>query len=136
LFLSIRCWIGLFSMLEALECPLFFKGIWLELEKEMESALSSDPLPSSSLESITFDDLAKTLKVQIFRKNVEKVHVTLPARAIEDIESFLSPETLKEMEKVNIRLKQIISEQMKKGLTPGTVMDFKDSISRYLVTLE
>lgn len=136
LFLSIRCWIGLFSMLETLDVPLHFKGIWLELEKEMEESLTSEPLPPSVLENVTFNDLAKSLKVQIYRDGNEKVFVTLPARAIEDIESFLSPETLLEMEKVKINLSDIISEQLKRGLIPGKVVDFSHENSRYLVTLE
>ncbi|CAN0018638.1 unnamed protein product, partial [Chrysoparadoxa australica] len=82
-----------------------------------------------------FDDLAKNLKVQVFDNGIEKVQVTLPARAIEDIKSFLSSETLSEMEKVGVNLDQVIKEQLQKGLIPSTVIDFLEGKKRYLVTL-
>lgn len=135
LFLSIRCWIGLFSMLEALDVPLFFKGYWAELRAEISKKITSENLPESELKQVTFDDLAKNLKVQVFDNGIEKVQVTLPARAIEDIKSFLSSETLSEMEKVGVNLDQVIKEQLQKGLIPSTVIDFLEGKKRYLVTL-
>ncbi len=135
LFLSIRCWIGLFTMIESLQVNIFFRGIWLELEKEMEEAIPKVDLPLATLKNIEYDDLAKILKVQIFNEDVEKVCVQLPARSLEHIDELIAPETLEEMRRVGIKLDSIISEQLHKGLKPGNVVDFNEGKKRYLVTL-
>lgn len=135
LFLSIRAWIGLFSMLESLGVPLFFKGLWNELLPEIIHALPEVDLPKNDLKSVSFDDLAKKLRVQIFEGAHEKVSLELPARAIEEMDDFISPHTLGEMEKVGLNLNQITRDQLKNGLRPDVVVDYKEGQTRYLVTL-
>lgn len=135
LFLSIRCWIGLFTMIEALEVNVYFKGIWIELMSEMKESIPEVTLPKATLEKVTYDDLATILHVQIFHGDVEKVSVQLPSRSLEHIEDLITPDTLEEMQKVGIELKDIISEQLHNGLRPGVVVDFKERDKRYLVTL-
>lgn len=136
LFLSIRCWIGLFSMIESLDVSLPYQSLWKEMVHEIRTTMPSIELPQILLESVTFKDLAKSLRVQIFHDGREHVSVTLPARAIEDIETFLSPNTILEMEKAGIDLNKIVLEQLRKGMIPGIVIDYSDRTSRYLVTLE
>lgn len=135
LFLSIRCWIGLFTMLEALEIDVFFRGIWFELREEILQSIPEVALPQTKLENVTYDDLAKILNVQVFQDDVEKVSVSLPSRSLEHIEELIAPDTLEEMKRVGIKLDQVIKDQLHKGLRPGVVVDFKEGNKRYLVTL-
>ncbi|MCF8058517.1 MAG: hypothetical protein K9K67_04420 [Bacteriovoracaceae bacterium] len=136
LFLSIRCWIGLFSMIEILGVPIFYKGLWLELRNEMLEFIPDIPLPEDSIHNISFDDMAKKLHVQVFEDTHEKVSVELPARAINDIEDFISLEVQTEMKRVGINLEELIKNQLKNGLFPGVVLDFKEGQKHYLVTLK
>jgi hypothetical protein len=135
LFLSIRCWIGLFSMIEALNVSVFYKGLWLELREEMLELIPNVELPKVNLKNVSFNDMAKHLHVHVFENGHEKVAVQLPARAIADVSDFISNETQAEMKRVGINLDDLVKKHLKSGLIPGTVVDFSEGEKRYLVTL-
>lgn len=135
LFLSIRCWIGLFDMLKQLNVPIFFKGIWQECSYEIGELLSDITLPDSELKNIKLDDISKNLNVKIIRSGIEKVNVTLPSRALEDLDTFLSARVKDEIKNAGIDLKNIVTQQLQNGLLPGKVLDVTLSEEHYIVTL-
>ncbi len=135
LFMSIRCWIGLFTMLESLQVPLNYYQIWQEVSYEIQESLPKIQLPRAQLSSVSFNDLAKKLNVKIYKEEKLSVDLNLPARAIMDIENFIKKDTLNEMKKNGISLEKIVQEQLKNGLKPCTIIDYHHSHKRYLVTL-
>lgn len=135
LFMSIRCWIGLFSMLESLQVPVNYHQIWLEIEGEIEDQLPKVSLPEATLSQASFNDLAKKLSVRIYKEEKLSVSLDLPARAILELESFIKEDTLKEMKKSGVFLDKIIAQELQKGLKPGTIIDYRDGSKRYNVCL-
>jgi len=135
-FLSIRQWIGLFSMLEELNVPIFFQGIWKKCEPKISQSLSGEEIKEVPLDGASFNDLAKTLRVKITKENGKDVEVTLPARAITEVIHFISPETLERMKEADVHLDKIILKALQNGLTPCTLVDYHDTEAHYQVSLE
>jgi len=135
LFLSIRCWLGLIGMLEKLEVSLHFSQIWQEARHLIAKTLEETSLEKTDFKSIKFSDMAQSLNVKITENDKTIVEVSLPARAIENLPDFLSPEVMIEIKKHSIDLEQLITQVLKEGLKPKVILDLAISERNYFVTL-
>jgi hypothetical protein len=79
--------------------------------------------------------MAQSLNVKITENDKTIVEVSLPARAIENLPDFLSPEVMIEIKKHSIDLEQLITQVLKEGLKPKVILDLAISERNYFVTL-
>jgi predicted unusual protein kinase regulating ubiquinone biosynthesis (AarF/ABC1/UbiB family) len=135
LFLSIRCWLGLIGMLEKLQTPLHLSQVWQENRPAIAQLLKGVSLERTAFSPIHFDDMAKSLIVKITEDGRSIVDISLPARAIENLKDFLSPEVMTEIQKNSIDIDQVIADVLQGGLKPKEILDLTLSQRHYQVAL-
>lgn len=102
--------------------------------KRNQPSMNSLPLPRVKEKKASAK--ATHLKVRVMRGGELKACVTLPARAIDRLESLLDPETLSRIEREKLDLEAIVRETQDRSYAPGPVFEMTDTQREIKVWLE
>jgi predicted unusual protein kinase regulating ubiquinone biosynthesis (AarF/ABC1/UbiB family) len=76
------------------------------------------------------------LKVEIKEDDQLKVFLTLPAKSIENIQDFLTPEVLAKINQLSINLDEIVKKTIQDNYPPGIIFNFNLNTKSYKVWIE
>jgi len=80
--------------------------------------------------------LAKYLKIRVTRDGVEKAKITMPASAVDRIETLLDPDTIQKIAEANIDLECLLYDIRQQGYAPGLLFKLDQPEREVSVWLE
>lgn len=134
-FMLIKSWMGMSKIFAALDIGIDWQNSFLEIKKEAEQALAGVKLKPSLTDPVMLGGMAKDLIVEVTKNGKAHVNVTLPARALIDLEEFISPEVVAAMTKKGMDLHKIKKDILASGLKPGLVFQQESGEKSYFVSL-
>jgi hypothetical protein len=84
----------------------------------------------------TFKSYGQKLKIKVKKNGQEKVKLTLPSRALLDLEEYLEPEIQDKLKARGIKLDQLIQEKLSTGMLPGDVFNLSEVDNEFRVWIE
>ena len=127
LILLLRAFRGVLYYLERLDQPVSW-GLTMQpiLDRHAE-AIRSLSIPAPTTRLGTFESLAKHLRLTVTESGTTKVSITLPASAIDELESLMDEDTLARIRDRDIDLPEIVRCVRRSGYAPAEIFTFEDA---------
>ncbi len=131
-----RAFHGLTWYLGQLGAPAAFSACLRPLLDEHLAAAQQVPLPVPEDPSTSFASLASHLCIVVHHGETEKARITLPASAVERLESLLEDELLEKIAQRGISLSQLVKGARRAGFAPQALFELEDDGKRVRVWLD
>lgn len=132
-----RSFYGVFLAIEQLDVGVPFKFIFTQITKNipLDIPIKKIGRDTSALKNLDNIKTAKLLKVKVWENGSEKVHMTLPARALDEIESLLPIDAKKNIEEKH-DISNIKFKAQNSGYLPQILFEVNLDKKFYKVWLE
>lgn len=122
----IRALNGLARQLTSLGCRLdWFETLAATCPAALDEGRKFIPEPIDGCVR-SCSSIARNLRVEVTRGSERAVNVTLPASALDDIESIMEPQTLSRLEARGLKVSEIVADVRARGYPPGPVFTEHD----------
>ncbi|OUR96119.1 hypothetical protein A9Q84_07080 [Halobacteriovorax marinus] len=121
--------------LKSLNIQIFFRGNLKNIVSKNNQADALSLQVGKRDLAKYFQSKADNLNIRIIRNGDEKVNLTLPSTVLFELDSFLSPDTLKKIEKSGGDIKDVIRKAFQNQLMSGTLLNLKNGNEQFIITL-
>ncbi len=116
--LLMRAFRGLLYYLERLNTPVSWRLAIRPFLTNHAAELAAIELPTFTSDEGTFESIATHMRIEVRRDGVQKVSLTLPASAVENLEDMIEPEITERITERSLDLKEIIRSARRGGFAP------------------
>jgi predicted unusual protein kinase regulating ubiquinone biosynthesis (AarF/ABC1/UbiB family) len=135
-FLLMKSFFGLVKLVERLNVNINWYQCFSEVVGSHENEIRDWSVAKSNFDSPAFSALAKNLSVIVVEDGFEKVNLTMPAAALEDLPTMVDHEVAQKIAERGLDLNQIVQKAMREGGLPGVLFQLEDGPKSYLVALK
>ena len=131
-----RAFHGLVWYLDRLASPVSFRAALTPHLRAKAPAAAALELPAPADPRTTFASLARHLCMQVHDGAEEKARITLPASAVERLDTLLDEELDERIRERGIDLAGLVSEARRRCYAPGELFELQDGTKRVRVWLD
>ncbi len=135
-FKLIQSYIGMINMLRKLDSPIKWIDILNEYLKEEINNLKDFTKDFEFPEKYNFSSMATHISIKITEDDEEKLVLTLPIKALVDLELHMGEQTASKLKNKGIDISALIQKSVLEGCLPGELFHFSDDKKKILINLE
>lgn len=120
-FEIMKAFAGIKTMIERLQVNINWHRAFQDIISLTNEDWSSYQSQSTLDRKYTFNSYGQKLKIQVKEKGIEKVNLSLPSRALLDLEDYIEPEIQEKLQAREIDIRPLIQQKLSKGMLPGDV---------------
>lgn len=135
-FEIMKAFAGIKTMIERLEVSINWNHVYRKAMELVSDDWKTYQSKNTLNHCYTFKSYGQKLKIKVKKNGQEKVKLTLPSRALLDLEEYLEPEIQDKLKARGVKLDQLIQEKLSKGMLPGDVFNLSEVDNEFRVWIE